>query len=140
MSLRLTLHLPRDAGTVTMARRLLDQALGTLRVAEDCRGELALILTEACANVVQHAAGSQAYEISVCVSHDECVIEVINTGPVVDPSIWIDRGEAPATAEGGRGLRLIMSLADEVTLDPDDGGGVALRAVKKLAWCQEPAS
>ncbi|WP_433199391.1 ATP-binding protein [Dactylosporangium sp. CS-047395] len=86
IALRLALHLPRDAATVPVVRRLLDQALRTLGVEPGCRDDVGLILTEACANVIEHALQIHDYEITIDVSGERCVIHVINAGAVVDPA------------------------------------------------------
>jgi anti-sigma regulatory factor (Ser/Thr protein kinase) len=86
IALRLALHLPRDAATVPLVRRLLDQALRTLGVVESCRDDIGLILTEACANVIEHALQIHNYEITIDVTGERCVIHVVNAGAVVDPS------------------------------------------------------
>jgi serine/threonine-protein kinase RsbW len=64
VAFRLALRLPRDASTVPLVRRMLAQALTTLGVADECRDDIGLILTEACANVVEHAWDADDYEVS----------------------------------------------------------------------------
>lgn len=159
IALRLALHLPRDAATVPMVRRLLDQALHTLGVDGDCRDDIGLILTEACANVIEHALEIDDYEIAIDVSGERCVIHVINAGAVVDaavlsapdPSVRGASGSDasvsgvsapvvfdpvfdPMLDEHGRGLHIIRSLADELYLTPSLGGGLVLQAVTTLRW------
>lgn len=133
VAIRLALSLPRDAATVTLARRILDQALSTLGVAEECRGDVGLILAEACANVVTHAVSADVYAVSADVIDDRCVIRVSHAGPVTDPTGWIPAERPPTWAERGRGLHIISALADGVTLSPGKDGGVALEAVKLLS-------
>ena len=53
IQLRLALRLPRDdTGAVTVTRQVLDAALAAMGVTNECRGDIALALTEACANAV----------------------------------------------------------------------------------------
>ncbi|MEV0130972.1 ATP-binding protein [Dactylosporangium sp. NPDC050688] len=144
IALRLALHLPRDAATVPMARRLLDQALGTLGVEPGCRDDIGLILTEACANVIEHALETDDYEISIDISDVRCVIHVVNDGSVIDPKRLIlateltDRELAAMDLavldEHGRGLHIIRALADELYLTPAMSGGLVLQAVTTLRW------
>lgn len=144
IALRLALHLPRDAATVPMARRLLDQALGTLGVEPGCRDDIGLILTEACANVIEHALETDDYEISIDISDVRCVIHVVNDGSVIDPNRLIlatemtDRELAAMDLavldEHGRGLHIIRALADELYLTPATSGGLVLQAVTTLRW------
>ena len=144
IALRLALHLPRDAATVPMARRLLDQALRTLGVEPGCRDDIGLILTEACANVIEHALDTDDYEISIDISDVRCVIHVVNDGSVIDPGRLIlatemtDRELAAMDLavldEHGRGLHIIRALADELYLTPATSGGLVLQAVTALRW------
>lgn len=144
IALRLALHLPRDAATVPVVRRLLDQALRTLGVDGGCRDDIGLILTEACANVIEHALQIDDYEIIIEVSSVRCVIHVINAGAVVDPSrLSLAPAGSPLVGlesldavldEHGRGLHIIRSLADELYLTPALAGGLVLQAVVTLRW------
>ncbi|MEV0562530.1 ATP-binding protein [Dactylosporangium sp. NPDC050588] len=144
IALRLALHLPRDAATVPMARRLLDQALQTLGVEPTCRDDIGLILTEACANVIEHARNIDDYEISIEVTDLRCVIHVVNDGSVIDPGRLVLATEMTTTElaatdfavldEHGRGLHIIRALADELYLTPATAGGLILRAVTTLRW------
>ncbi|MGI5241339.1 ATP-binding protein [Dactylosporangium sp. CA-139066] len=113
IALRLALHLPRDAATVPLVRRLLDQALHTLGVAGGCRDDIGLILTEACANVIEHALQIDDYQITIEVSGERCVIHVINAGPVVDASRLVPAGSAarPAPAPAPAARRSVASSA-----------------------------
>ncbi|MEV4141169.1 ATP-binding protein [Dactylosporangium sp. NPDC049742] len=144
IALRLALHLPRDAATVPMARRLLDQALRTLGVEPSCRDDIGLILTEACANVIEHARDIDDYEISIEVTDLRCVIHVVNDGSVIDPGRLVLATEMTTTElaatdfavldEHGRGLHIIRALADELYITPATAGGLILRAVTTLRW------
>ncbi|GAA1500343.1 hypothetical protein GCM10009827_005920 [Dactylosporangium maewongense] len=144
IALRLALHLPRDAATVPMARRLLDQALRTLGVEPTCRDDIGLILTEACANVIEHARDIDDYEISIEVTDVRCVIHVVNDGSVIDPGRLVLATEMTTTElaatdfavldEHGRGLHIIRALADELYLTPATAGGLILRTVTTLRW------
>ncbi|MDG6105126.1 ATP-binding protein [Dactylosporangium aurantiacum] len=147
IALRLALHLPRDAATVPMARRLLDQALRTLGVEPGCRDDIGLILTEACANVIEHALDTDDYEISIDITDVRCVIHVVNDGSVIDPARLIlatemtDRELAAMDLavldEHGRGLHIIRALADELYLTPATSGGLVLQAVTTLRWTSD---
>ena len=52
----------------------------TLEVAPDTRADIALALSEACANVIQHAGPGEEYEVRVNARDGQCTIEVDNTG------------------------------------------------------------
>ncbi|GAA2644729.1 hypothetical protein GCM10010399_93320 [Dactylosporangium fulvum] len=149
IALRLALNLPRDAATVPMARRMLDQALRTLGVEPACRDDVGLILTEACANVIEHARETDDYEITIEVTELRCVIHVINAGSVIDPARLVlatrmSDGELASLDLGlldehGRGLHIIRALADELYLTPALTGGLVLQAVTTLRWTQDAA-
>ena len=55
MEIKVALSLPRDAASVPVTRQVLDCCLDRLGVAADTRADIALALSEACANVIQHA-------------------------------------------------------------------------------------
>src|ERR1700722_17920771 len=76
----MVLHLPRDAASVPVTRQVLDGCLKTLGVTPDTRADIALALSEACANVIQHAGPGQEYEVQACASNGRCAIEVVDTG------------------------------------------------------------
>ena len=78
----MVLFLPRDAASVPVSRQVLDGCLATLGVTPDTRNDLALALSEACANAIQHSSRGEEYEVTASARDGRCVIEVVNTGPV----------------------------------------------------------
>src|SRR5436309_15580453 len=80
LEIKVVLFLPRDAATVPVSRQVLDGCLATLGVTPDTRADIALALSEACANVVQHAGPGEEYQVQVSAGDGRCVIEVVNTG------------------------------------------------------------
>jgi serine/threonine-protein kinase RsbW len=92
MEIKLVLYLPRDALSVPVSRQVLDRCLETLGVTPNTRADIALALTEACANVIQHAGPGEEYEVQVRAKNRRCAIEVVNAGsrdgrPVLDGSV-----------------------------------------------------
>src|SRR6201995_4545754 len=79
VEIKMVLYLPRDAASVPISRQVLDGCLQTLGVTPDTRTDIALALSEACANVIQHADPADEYEVLARASNGRCVIEVINT-------------------------------------------------------------
>ena len=53
MEIRYSLRLPRDVVTVPLVRTICRDAMNRLGVTPDCQGDVALALTEACANVAR---------------------------------------------------------------------------------------
>jgi serine/threonine-protein kinase RsbW len=134
MEIKMALYLPRDAASVPVTRRVLDRCLETLGVTPDTRADIALALSEACANVVQHAGPGQEYQVQVSARNGQCVIEVVNAG-----SEWLG-GSAlagdlvPATAEHGRGLQIIHAVTDNMQLTGNDRHGTTVHFEKTLQW------
>ena len=157
VEINLALSLPRDAVSVPVTRQVLDGCLETLGVTPDTRADIALALSEACANVIQHAGAGEEYEVQVSARDRRCVIEVVNTDdrdcePVPDGgsarSVQDGRGfgqewpssfaladdPLPATAEHGRGLRIIDAVADNLQLTSTDRRGTTVHFEKELDW------
>jgi serine/threonine-protein kinase RsbW len=147
MEIKLALYLPRDAASVPVTRRVLDRCLETLGVTPDTRADIALALSEACANVVQHAGSGEEYHVQVSARNGRCVIEVVNagrgTGTVRSgPGTGQERlgGSAlagdlvPATAEHGRGLKIINAVTDNMQLTGNEHHGTTVHFEKALEW------
>ena len=143
MEINLVLHLPRDVASVPVSRQVLDGCLETLGITPDTRADIALALSEACANVVQHAGLGEEYQVQVGVGNGRCVIEVVNTGSEADGE-WAD-GEwangvtltsdpVPPTAEHGRGLKIINAVMDNLQLTGNERQGTTVHFEKKLEW------
>jgi serine/threonine-protein kinase RsbW len=62
-----TVHLPVDTGSVPFVRGLCRQALVHLQIGRVVIDEIALALTEACANVVQHVVQHAVHEVEVAI-------------------------------------------------------------------------
>src|ERR1700721_4800521 len=80
VEINLVLYLPRDTASVPVTRQVLDGCLETLGVTPDTRAHIALALSEACANVLQHAGPGEEYEVQVSARDCRCTIEVVNAG------------------------------------------------------------
>jgi serine/threonine-protein kinase RsbW len=137
----LVLRLPRDAHSVPLTRRVLDAALASIGVTEDCRADVQLALSEACTNVVRHAERSQNYQVQVGFDEKQCTIEVTDDGPGIDDLTYLDPDEPvqipSPLGESGRGLRIIALVADEVEVRRRRPTGTLLRFVKRLSWVQD---
>lgn len=145
MEIKMVLFLPRDAASVPVSRQVLDGCLETLGVTEDTRTDIALALGEACANVVQHAGPGVDYEVLATARDGKCVIEVVNSGngseaPVPagasdGPALGPPSAEpVPATAEHGRGLKIIDAVVDNLELTGDGRDGTTVHFEKDLSW------
>jgi len=139
MHLQFSLDLPRDAAMVGVTRRTLDGALAGAGVAQDCRDDIQLALSEACGNVVSHAALASQYHIDVSVDEDNCVIEVTDDGGGFNPQTVTQAGaEAGATAgelrESGRGLQVVAALVERLDVVSVEDTGTLVRFSKRLTW------
>jgi serine/threonine-protein kinase RsbW len=142
VELKMVLYLPRDVASVPLSRQILDSCLLTLGVTPDTRGDIALALDEACANVIQHAGPGEEYEVQVGAGHGRCVIEVLNTGPAdghghSPGDIPLPGEPVPVLAEHGRGLQIIDSVADNLQLTGDGRRGLTVHFEKALRWLPE---
>jgi len=129
----LVLRLPRDAASVPLTRRVLEAALVSLGVADDCRADVQLALSEACTNVIRHAVPSQSYQVQVGFDERRCTIEVLDEGPGIEMASTVKAMASPFD-EHGRGLRIIALVADEVEVRRRRPHGTLLRFVKRLTF------
>ena len=86
MDIAFTVHLPVDTGSVPFIRGLCRQALEHLDVERTVVDDISLALTEACANVVQHAGEHALYEVAVSIDDRQCRISVVDDGEGFDPA------------------------------------------------------
>jgi serine/threonine-protein kinase RsbW len=131
LRLQISLDLPRESALVTQVRRTLDGALAGAGVDEECRGDIRLALTEACANVIKHADLSTAYHVDVNVDHDLCTIEVTDDGGGFNPTT-VKPGDV--LDDSGRGLQIVAAVVDGLDVVSVDGTGTLLRFTKHLTW------
>jgi serine/threonine-protein kinase RsbW len=130
------LALPRDTASVSVSRRVVRAAMVALGVVEDVRYDVELALTEACANVVQHAGQSDEYEVTIGIEDTTCVIDVTDSGRGYDEQTLLASMPHPS-AEEGRGLHLIRMLTENVRLGHLPKSGTIMHFEKKLAWAPE---
>lgn len=133
MEIKLVLFLPRDAASVSVCRQVLDGCLEILGVTADTRTDIALALSEACANVIQHAGTGDEYEVQVMATDGRCVIEVVNSGNGVG-AMAAGSGPAPLTAEDGRGLQIMEAVVDNLRLTGNGRHGTTVHFEKALRW------
>ena len=129
MNIAFSVQLPVDAKSVPLVRGLLRQALEHIGVVENGIDELVLALTEACANVVQHAQEDGDYEVHVDIDEPVCRISVIDNGEGFDPA---SPTAAIEDAQGGQGLVLMRALVDELHFRRDADGRHRVTLEKRL--------
>jgi serine/threonine-protein kinase RsbW len=129
VEIRYSLRLPRDAVTVPLVRTICRDAMSRLGVTPDCQGDVALALTEACANVVQHAGGEDnEYEVQLEFTGGICHIRVRDQGRGIDLRDSA-RTETILDQDSGRGIVLMRLLVDRIAFEsrPEDGTIVHLQ-------------
>lgn len=134
----LRLLLPRDAASIPVVRHLSEYALKELGCQQQVCDDIGLAITEACANVIQHAETGEAYAVQVSIESDICEIRVIDTG---DTSFDFDGAQASvrersldAMSESGRGIAIIKALVDDLSFEIQPETGTLVRMVKRLSF------
>lgn len=133
MEIKFTLQLPRDALSVPVVRKVLQSSMRTLGVAEECLMDIELALTEACTNVLDHAAAGDEYEVVAGLDDNACVIEVVDAGRGFDAD-HLGHAEADPSAEEGRGIQLIRTLVDRVHFRSRPERGMIVHLEKQLEF------
>ena len=144
MEIKVVLSLPRDTASVPVSRQVLNNCLETLGVMPDTRADIALALTEACANVILHAGHGDEYEVHASTRDGRCIIDVVNTGDQPEPTgpapgprpatgVTSAADTAPASppAEHGRGLKIIDAVADNLQLTGNARNGTTITHFEK---------
>jgi serine/threonine-protein kinase RsbW len=134
MEVVIEMTLPRDAESAPLARHTLDASLRGLGVTSEIRADIALALSEACANVIQHAEYSREYEVRAHMDGVRCVVDVIDGGKSGEATVWKRGRQAPPAAEHGRGLQLIQACTEGLDItDRADSNGAIVHFEKSLA-------
>ena len=103
---RTVLRLPYDAASVFLARRCVEQFVAEWTL-DGAAGDLCLIASELVTNAVRH--GAEPIELTLHCQDGELTIEVADGDPRIDHVRLRAESE---TELGGRGLRVVASLAD----------------------------
>jgi serine/threonine-protein kinase RsbW len=128
------LTIPARAEYIILCRLALTGLARLRPISDELVADLKLALTEATSNSVRHAYGDNegVVEISYELSGDRLAIEVSDDGEGFDPADT-DLGELENLNEGGLGIAIIRSIADEFDLTRGPNGrGSRLRFAKVL--------
>ena len=128
------LTIPAKPEYITLSRLALAGLARVRRFGDDTLADLKLALTEACSNSVRHAygGGDGHVDISFELLEDRLIVEVVDDGTGFEPDDVSANGR-DELSEGGLGIAIIRSIADEVEIgDGPDGKGSRLRFVKLL--------
>jgi serine/threonine-protein kinase RsbW len=128
------LTIPARAEYISLCRLALTGLSRVRALSDETLADLKLALTEACSNSVRHAypGGEGIVEITYALATDRIVIEVSDNGEgfALEDRTALDSDEL---TEGGLGIAIIRSIADEFEFGAGEGGrGSRLRFAKVL--------
>ena len=129
------LTIPAKPEYITLSRLALAGLARVRRFGDDTLADLKLALTEACSNSVRHAygGGEGHVDISFELRDDRLIVEVADDGTGFEPAELDGNGAGAELTEGGLGIAIIRSIADEFEIGDGPGGrGSRLRFMKLL--------
>jgi serine/threonine-protein kinase RsbW len=130
-----SLTIPARAEYITLSRLALTGLSRVRPISDETLSDLKLAITEACSNSVRHAYddGTGVVEIMYRLEGDRIEIEVSDDGAGFDHSGAGGTSEETELGEGGLGIAIIRSIADELEIGTGESGrGSRLRFVKTL--------
>ena len=128
------LTIPAKPEYITLSRLALAGLSRIRSFSDETLADLKLALTEACSNSVRHAYddGEGHVDISFELRDDRLIVEVADDGTGFEPDGGAKSGD-DVLSEGGLGIAIIRSIADEVEIEGGPNGkGSRLRFVKLL--------
>jgi len=129
------LTIPAKPEYITLSRLALSGLSRVRPFADETLADLKLALTEACSNSVRHAYDGDEGRVSISfeLRDDRLVIEVADDGTGFEPETDGKNDDDVELSEGGLGIAIIRSIADEVEIGGGPNGrGSRLRFVKLL--------
>jgi serine/threonine-protein kinase RsbW len=128
------LRVPARAEYIALARLALSGLADIVTLPEELLADLKLALTEAVSNSVRHAYADGGGFVSIAyeLSGNALAVEVVDDGRGFDPE-RPPALEGEELTEGGLGIAIIRTIADEFELHSQPGvRGSRLRFVKRL--------
>ena len=113
---RTVLALPYDVKGAFLARRCVEQFAAEQKL-DGAAGDLCVIASELVTNAILH--GAEPVELTLHFQDGEVTIEVADGDPRIDN---VQLRAVDQTAPGGRGLRVVASLADRWGTRPSLSG------------------
>ncbi|HUQ22728.1 MAG TPA: ATP-binding protein [Gaiellaceae bacterium] len=129
------LTIPAKPEYITLSRLALSGLSRVRPLPEETLADLKLALTEACSNSVRHAYDEEGGHVSISfeLRDDRLIVEVADDGAGFEPKGAGKNGDETELSEGGLGIAIIRSIADEVEIGGGaNGRGSKLRFVKLL--------
>lgn len=128
------LRVPARAEYIALARLALSGLADIVALPDELLADLKLALTEAVSNSVRHAYADGTGFVSIAyeLTGDALAVEVVDDGKGFDPE-RPPALEGEELTEGGLGIAIIRTIADEFELQSQPGArGSRLRFVKRL--------
>ncbi|MCA1706867.1 MAG: ATP-binding protein [Actinobacteria bacterium] len=131
MNLDVGVCLPQDAETVALIRGIVGDTLAKFGLTRECIDDIQLALSEACTNVVDHAAADDEYEVRFEVDDRQCQLTVKNTGAGFDADSL--SAEMPdGSSARGRGVAIMRAVMDGVDFRSEPEAGTIVHLVKAI--------
>jgi serine/threonine-protein kinase RsbW len=132
----ISLSVPARPEYVIVCRLALEGLADAASLTPEVLSDLKLAVTEACANSIAHAYGTDAglIRVDVALEPDRVLVEVVDEGVGMDePQIATFEPDGDGLQEGGMGLALIQALVDDLHVGPGrDGRGTRVAFSKLL--------
>ena len=130
------LRIPAKPEYITLCRLALTGLAQLREIADDVMADVKLALTEAVSNSVRHAYGTERdghVEVTYELEPDRLAIKVVDDGDGFDPDEATSFDKDDELSEGGLGIAIIKTIADEFELVSQLGTrGSRLRFAKNL--------
>jgi serine/threonine-protein kinase RsbW len=126
------LTIPAKPEYITLCRLALTGLARVRSFPDELVADMKLALTEACSNSVRHAYDETVGSVEILyeLQSDRLIVEVCDDGSGFDEATNGDEDES--LTEGGLGIAIIRSIADELDIERRETGGSRLRFVKLL--------
>ena len=122
MSVFVAVTLPRSAEHIRIARDLVAVWLRRFGAPDEILDDMSVAVSEASSNAVSHALGCDEYFVAVKLDEGQCDIAVSCAGPKFDPATVMPS----ELDDSGRGLALMRSMTDTMTVTHDGGSTTVL--------------
>ncbi len=118
---------------MALVRAAITGTLQVLGVREECVDDIRLAVSEACSNVVQHAATGDEYEVTVRVDDQFCTIDVKNTGNGFDAASLAGDMPDPQSPRG-RGVAIMRTVMDGFNFTSSPEAGTIVHLTRALSF------
>ena len=134
-----TIGVPCDPSYLGETRRTIAEMFTSLSLSRETVYDLVLALGEALGNAFDHGCGvgeDDVVTVSIAIYKDRVVMEVCDSGSGCAFKVG-DELPMPSDTRG-RGIRLMLMLADSIEIGPNRSGcGTCVRLVKMTDTCSE---